>query len=325
MKKIHYSLLVVGLLIAAVVAAFSLVDRDFDRAESMYLRGEYVDAFKIYQNLANKGDARAMLAVSRIYEQGLGQNIYDLNKAFAWTERAAFGGNAHAQYRYGQWLYEGDLVQENLTGAEAVWGRAAVSNLDSAFNKMLALHGLYWPQSGKGFWINNISLDRLSTYSEEGELWAALLYGLYLKEGKGVEKDSLKAIEQFDRALEGGMYQADVFKQLTHYENGQEGAVARLKDVLLNAAEKGMRVAQREIILKGLTGALNIPQRDILYWHYIYSRFSAEADDASTWDADISALEQQLETQVADIKKQAQKWQKQAQPKGTVALRGMWR
>lgn len=325
MKKMHYSLLVIGLLVVAVVGSFMIVDRDFERAENMYLRGEYVDAFKIYQNLANRGDARAMLAVSRIYEQGLGQNIYDLNKAFAWTERAAFASNAHAQHRYGQWLYEGDLVKENLTGAEAVWGRAAVSNLDVALNKLLALHGLYWPQSSKGFWIDNISLDRLSTYSDEGELWASLLYGLYLETGKGVERNREQAILQFDRAIAGGMYQAEVFKQLALLDDSAIAEPKAAIDVFKSASDKGMRIAQRELILRGLKGDLDVSVQDILFWHYVYQRFSAEAEDTPTWIAEIEALETQSNLDVADLKKQALNWQKTAQPEGTVALRGMWR
>ncbi len=137
------------MLVLAVGAILVLYTEDFDRAEKMFERGEYVSAFQIYLDLANAGDRRAQFAVGKIYEIGLGRNIYNPDLAISYLRSSAQAGYGHAQMELADAYFKGDRwFNQDLIRAEAWWGRASENNLFAGWYRLLGLYPVFGPGFG---------------------------------------------------------------------------------------------------------------------------------------------------------------------------------
>lgn len=68
---------------------------EYRKARSAYEAGEYTKALNIFEQLSNAGDSQAQYDLSQMYLQGIGTR-QNLEKGWAWMNRAADGGNVQA-------------------------------------------------------------------------------------------------------------------------------------------------------------------------------------------------------------------------------------
>lgn len=324
-KGLNLILMIIGL-IAIVFLALNIGGSSFEKAEAMFERGEYVSAYQEYLTLAEKGDARAMFALSKIYEQGLGRNIYDLNKAFSWTERSAMAGNAHAQVQYGNWLYEGALIKENLVGAEAVWGRASEQNLDQAFQQLLALHGFFYPQQEKAFWLAEVSRERLHKYVESGETWAKLILAMYHLDGVGANQDSAAGAALLRRAETEGMAQASMLLAYYQLKGVIEEPITNQQAVaaFMAAQAQGTRLASELYLKLAATDQISVSVAEQLFHAYLLAERPLEKAYYQPTEKQVADMEAIVGAARVEIKARALSFRAIKQPDSTIAAKGMW-
>lgn len=129
------------LVLCAAVLALSLPRADIasaqDFAEGMraHLAKHYAESRRVFQALAEKGDARAQFMMGTIYEQGLGVPK-DLAAAARWYRRAAEGGSPSAQYNLGIFYQFGKGVPQDPTEAARWLHRAAEQGHGRAQNNL---------------------------------------------------------------------------------------------------------------------------------------------------------------------------------------------
>ena len=233
------------LLVLAAWAAFSLLRQaPFERAEGLYARGEYVSAFEIYRQLAGHGDARAQFALSRFYEQGLGQNINDMGRALGWLTEAAERGYAPAQFRLGLFYYDGQAIAEDLERAELWWGRAADQNLFEAWLRLLRLYPLRQGAASvdKKLWHMDQNIPRLEGLAEQGEAFAMVLLGNFYALGAGLDQDLDEAARRLRLAV--AMGNANGQYSLARLMMASGGEVGEALELLHLAAAQGQVLAQ---------------------------------------------------------------------------------
>ena len=100
-------------------------------ADSANKRGDYISAFKIYKNLAVKGDAESQYQLSNMYDQGrgVGKNSTEMTR---WLKKSAKQGYAEAQVKLG-WLYDnGSIVPKDPKLAIGWFRKAAEQGNDKA-------------------------------------------------------------------------------------------------------------------------------------------------------------------------------------------------
>ncbi len=110
----------------------------FEDGSAAYERRDYAAASRIWQKLADQGDAPAQQAVGLLYDLGYGV-AQDLPTAVAWYRRAAEGGDAAGQYRLA-FMYEAGLgVTKDRDQAESWYRKAAGQGLPAAEGRMAEL------------------------------------------------------------------------------------------------------------------------------------------------------------------------------------------
>ena len=152
-----------GALAVAVVVFLAFPKTSpLDQAETLFARGEYVSAFKIYLAEADEGDPLAQFAVGRILEQGLGPELYDPALAFEYIERSAKSGYGYAMLWLSEY-YNSSNLEVRDDEASLLWlGEAVDQNIPGAWLKLLGDERLYmnmalvqsWAEQGKPFALN---------------------------------------------------------------------------------------------------------------------------------------------------------------------------
>lgn len=95
----------------------------FQHAYDLNERGRSEEAFKIYQQLADQGHAKAQFNLGVMYDRG--QYVaQDYAKAVFWYQKAAAQGNANAQYNLALKYQTGQGIAKDETQA-AYWYRKA--------------------------------------------------------------------------------------------------------------------------------------------------------------------------------------------------------
>jgi hypothetical protein len=110
---------------------------DGKAAEAAYQKGDYANALKIAQPLAEQGDERAQQTLGLIYYRGRGVTA-DHHEAVKWFRRAANRGNASAQFYLGLMFAEGQGVPQDYAEA-AKWYRFAADSGDAQAQYNLGL------------------------------------------------------------------------------------------------------------------------------------------------------------------------------------------
>jgi TPR repeat protein len=114
------------LCIAVCFHAFAAIADDFDEATAAYKDGRYETAAQIFEELAEKGDYRAMSIIGSMYE------------AFIWLKAAAKHNRPDAEYRLGLMYDHGLGVRQDHKKAVR-WYRKAVEHGYLAAQAMMGL------------------------------------------------------------------------------------------------------------------------------------------------------------------------------------------
>ena len=98
MKQQITTLIARGVLAAALIS--TAVAGPFEDGEAAYRRDDYSEAFRLWGQLADPGNARAQFSAGRMYY--IGQSMLQDNaKADAWYRKAADQGFDYAQFNLG--------------------------------------------------------------------------------------------------------------------------------------------------------------------------------------------------------------------------------
>lgn len=109
----------VAALFLLVGANVSVPAGDFEDAFAAYNDGDYATAFRLWQPLAEQGDANAQAKIGVMYHRGEGV-LRDSEEAARWFRLAAEQGSANAQTILGSIYIDGDGVPQNYSEA-AKW------------------------------------------------------------------------------------------------------------------------------------------------------------------------------------------------------------
>jgi TPR repeat protein len=117
-----------SLLALALVLSFSpaVEAQDLSKGFDAWRRGDYASALRVFQPLAEQGNAEAQLNLGLMYAFGKG---VPRNYSFAekWYGKAAEQGNGVAQFNLGRMYEEGQGVPQNYSEAY-IWYSLAVSS-----------------------------------------------------------------------------------------------------------------------------------------------------------------------------------------------------
>ena len=306
-------------------AAFSMLRQDpFERAENLFVRGEYVSAFGLYQELARQGDGRAQFAVSRFYEQGLGRNINDMGRALGWLREAAERGYAPARFRLGLFYYDGEAIDEDLEAAELWWGRAADQNLFEAWVRLVRLYPLREGVAtrDKKLWHMDENIDRLQGLADRGEAFALVLLGNFHALGAGTDEDLERAARLLRPATRMG--NANGQYSLGRLMIASGGDTAEALELLHLAAAQGQVLSQLylgEYYAAGEDGARNAEAA--LFWTLV----ALQGADRRITEPEklMSERSRGLDGNAIEaVRRRARAWRAINQPPRTRAAGDMW-
>jgi uncharacterized protein len=139
MRKIFVALLITLMLTASGSGADQPADGaigvdPLEDGVAAYQRGDFAAALRLFQPLAEHGDASAQSNLGVMYEQGRGV-AQNYREAMRWFRLAAIQGNASAQSNLGVMYYKGQGIAQDY-GEAMKWYRMAAEqrNLEAQFN-----------------------------------------------------------------------------------------------------------------------------------------------------------------------------------------------
>ncbi|KEQ52744.1 tetratricopeptide repeat protein [Sphingobium chlorophenolicum] len=164
----------------------------FEDAAAAYRRGDYADAMRLYQSLADDGDPRAQNSLGRMYLRGQGASR-DYKAAMKWFRRAAALGVADAQYNLGEIYLREFGVDQDLVEAARWYTRAAEQGHVGAQFTLAVLYmigqGVSRSPLKAVYWFERAA----SQGSAEAQVQLGIIYGA----GQGVARDSVVAYKWF--------------------------------------------------------------------------------------------------------------------------------
>jgi TPR repeat protein len=108
-----------------------------DSALAAYKKGEYKEAFTLYEAEAKKGDTTAQNALSYLYFNGIGTQK-DSSKGLKWLKKAAQSGDARAAFDLGMMYLSGTNVKRDMKQAAKYLQIAAdKKNAEAQYNLAL--------------------------------------------------------------------------------------------------------------------------------------------------------------------------------------------
>ena len=169
-------------------------------AMATYHAGDYAKALRIFEPLAQRGDATAQIMMSDAYHRGHGV-AQDDKAAYAWARKAADKGDARAQTLVAAMMQDGMGVPKDETGALEWLEKAAMQN--NAIAQMA--FGMAYVQ-GRGVPKNEpMGLSWIRKSAEGGNRDAQALIGLAYGEGRpGWPRDEEKAVSWLQKAAAQG-------------------------------------------------------------------------------------------------------------------------
>ena len=124
MKKFCNYLMLAVLLLGFQAAALAAEQKVRDEGSAAFQRGDYTQAFQIWESAANKGDHRAQFLLSSLYSEGKGI-VKDEMMAAKWLLSSASGGFPIAQFNLGNHYYNGVGIEQSYEKAVEWWSRSA--------------------------------------------------------------------------------------------------------------------------------------------------------------------------------------------------------
>ena len=171
-------------------------------AKQYYAQGKFGEAFNLFKEIAEKGNAEAEFTLATMYMEAKG-TLKDEYKARLWYEKAANQDFVQAQYNLGNLYYNGKDVQQDLEKA-VYWYEKATNqgHQDSKQNLIEAqykLAGIYHNQKNLEKAIYLYEKVANQEYAEAQYKLADLYY-----EGEDIQQDFEKAIYWYERAANLG-------------------------------------------------------------------------------------------------------------------------
>ena len=136
MQSAFFNSLLLAILCLLGTSSFAAAN-PFDDASAAYERGDYVQAMKLFRQLAEKGHQWAQRRVGLMYAEGKGVP-QDYQEAVKWYRLAAAQGNVPAQYSLGLAYEKGQGVPQDYREA-AKWYRIAAAREDEWAQTRLGL------------------------------------------------------------------------------------------------------------------------------------------------------------------------------------------
>ncbi len=132
-----------------VAPAFVAAQDEYGRGLEALENHEYADAFEVFRELADQGDAKAQFQLAALYYQGLGTEQDD-EAAIDWYQRAARQGNAEAQYSLGNMFLMGKAVEQSDVKAAYWYEKASAQGHDAAGQNLANLARLSKSSQSEG-------------------------------------------------------------------------------------------------------------------------------------------------------------------------------
>jgi TPR repeat protein len=171
---------------------------DYDHGLKAYWAGEYQQALKIWQPLAEVGNPDAQYGIGALYDHGRGVRQDDA-KAVVWYRKAAEQGHADAQYNLGNMLGDGRGVARDVRLAMHWLHKSADQGIDSAqFNLAMKYHhepSLRNHEQAAKWYLKAADQNHLNAITNLGVLYQS---------GLGVVKDDRRAVELYRKAADQG-------------------------------------------------------------------------------------------------------------------------
>lgn len=130
LRLAFFNSLLLAMLCVLATSSFAAAN-PFDDATAAYERGEYVQAMKLFRQLAENGHQWAQRRVASMYAEGRGVP-QDYQEAVKWYRLAAGQGNVPAQYSLGLAYEKGQGVPQDYQEAVKWYRMAAVQGNQSA-------------------------------------------------------------------------------------------------------------------------------------------------------------------------------------------------
>ena len=126
--------------IAMLLAAGAVVaESDFETGAAAYHRGDYAEAFSVFERLAELGDAKAQTILGLMYSYGESVPV-NHHEALQWYQRAGDQGYNVAQYRLGMLYVQGKGTAPNRAEAIRWFSLAAAGGHPRANEKLAELN-----------------------------------------------------------------------------------------------------------------------------------------------------------------------------------------
>lgn len=153
-------------------------EEKFKRAYQFSNQQNYSDAFPLFQQLAEQGNADAQGIIGEMYHQGLGV-IQNYKQAIYWYKKSAEQGQSYAQTNLGLMYYQGKGVARNYKQAAYWYSKAAEQGVAEAkFNL-----GLMYT-SGEGVQIDLSKAKQLFKQAcDTGDSYSCKYYDILDKSG----------------------------------------------------------------------------------------------------------------------------------------------
>lgn len=157
---------------------------------------------------AEAADADATYHLARLYESGYDSIPQDTLKSVALFRRAAELGNIHAQNYYGFLLYNGmGTAQNKNQGLEWITRAAEGGDLSAANNLGWMILSADTAEDEKDY---AKAAQWLSKAANGGVPSAMSMLADLYRDGKGVEADTLQAVNLYNHAIEAGVPDAQL-------------------------------------------------------------------------------------------------------------------
>jgi len=116
-KNLKAVLIIAATLVVASASAGS--DKRINSADAYFDAGNYNEAFRLFRDLAEQGNAIAQHSLGEMYFDGLGTSV-DVKRAAHWYKMAAVQGSIASQIELARILYEARGVERDKVAAY-VW------------------------------------------------------------------------------------------------------------------------------------------------------------------------------------------------------------
>ena len=238
-----------------------------DPAYAAFDAGRYMEAMKLAEAAAAKGDGPSYTMLGQLYEQGLGvpQNFA---KAAEYYAKGAAIGDVDSLFSLGVMLAAGQGIKQNKSQAAQFFELAAAKNHPIALYNLALIYadGSERPQDlrkAAEFLEKAANLDHAPAQYD--------LAGFY-KEGRAIAPDDKKYLYWLGRAAEGGLPAAELEYGIALFQGygitppSQKAGIAMIR----RAAEKGNPVAQNRLARAYAYGAgVEVNMVEAAKWHLL--------------------------------------------------------